>query len=92
MKSLKRGAPALVLASAVVAISGCNSKNLSIPDEFCRTPMKQGTLSPLVPEGNSLTQKYEEASARPGAFCKMSVDGHQILLPRSRSTTESRIR
>ncbi|MFF1835327.1 hypothetical protein ACFVXE_14120 [Streptomyces sp. NPDC058231] len=78
MKKLKHWAVALACVATMGTASGCGS-SLSVPDKFCQVPVKRSALSPLVPEGDALAQKYSESQAQPGAACILSVDDHQVL-------------
>lgn len=78
---MKRRRVAALLCSAVMgAAVGCSSnKQAAVPDEFCKVPVRNSSLASLIPNGDSVKQKYTAAQSRPGAFCTLSVDGHRIL-------------
>ncbi|MFI2432036.1 hypothetical protein [Streptomyces sp. NPDC018693] len=79
MSKFNRISAIALCVTTVLATASCGSSTLSIPDEFCRTPTEKSALSPLIPEGENLQQKYKETQARTGAFCTLKVDGHQVL-------------
>ncbi|WP_190181488.1 hypothetical protein [Streptomyces naganishii] len=68
---------AIICASVMGTATACSKKSLAIPDNFCHVPVQ--TLSPLVPDGDSLKQDYRALEATPGAACNLWVDGHNIL-------------
>ncbi|NGO73351.1 hypothetical protein [Streptomyces boncukensis] len=80
MKIPARAAALPLCISAVVVITGCSSKEtLSGPDTFCRTPVKSSAISPLLPKGEDLRQKYSKMRSEVGAFCNLGVDDKQVL-------------
>ncbi|MER6067563.1 hypothetical protein ABT187_01645 [Streptomyces sp. NPDC001817] len=69
---------AVILSVTVMGTAAaCSEKSIAIPDDFCRVPVQ--TLSPLVPDGDSLKQDYTALEARPGAACNLWVDSHNVL-------------
>ena len=76
---LKRGIMTLLCAVMTGAAVGCSNTQPDIPDKFCQVPVENSSLSPLIPNGDSIKQKYVAAQSKPGAFCQLHVDGHQIL-------------
>ncbi|MFI2432033.1 hypothetical protein [Streptomyces sp. NPDC018693] len=70
---------ALLWMVAAGVSAGCSSTQPSIPSEFCKAPVDKASLSPLIPNGGSIDQQYNENQAQPGAACKLSVGGNQIL-------------
>ena len=79
MAKLKRGTVVLVCVAVLGASTGCGSTPPEIPDGFCHVPVKKSALSPLIPNGDSTKQEFTAAQARPGAFCTLHVDSHQVL-------------
>ncbi|MFE3634339.1 hypothetical protein [Streptomyces sp. NPDC059168] len=79
MANLMRGAAALLCVSVAGLIAGCSKSQPAIPEEFCRVPVKKSALEPLIPNGDSVNQKYRENEAQTGASCTLHVDSHQVL-------------
>lgn len=70
----------LALCGAVVLmVAGCGKTQPDIPANFCHVPVDNSVLAPLVPNGDSLEQKYTPFESHPGAQCDLSVDGHGVL-------------
>lgn len=79
MVARRSGVAFLVLTAMVGTVAGCGNGQPAIPEEFCRVPVGKSSLQPLIPNGDSIKQKYVAAQSKPGAFCHLYVDGHQVL-------------
>ncbi|MBX9398533.1 hypothetical protein K4749_34375 [Streptomyces sp. TRM72054] len=76
---MRRKALALLCVAAAGLTTGCSSTEFAIPDKFCEVPVSESSLSPLLPAGGTLKQKYADLKSRPGAACSISVDGQSVL-------------
>lgn len=63
----------------VVAVAGCGKQQPDVPSDFCHVPVGSSALSPLVPDGDTLKQRYTPFRSNPGAQCDLSVDGRGVL-------------
>ncbi|MGW4561401.1 hypothetical protein ACWEN3_02995 [Streptomyces sp. NPDC004561] len=63
----------------VLMVAGCSKTQPGIPDNFCHVPVDNSVIAPLVPDGDSLEQKYTPFDSHPGAQCDLSVDGRGVL-------------
>ncbi|WP_432584611.1 hypothetical protein ABVG11_00815 [Streptomyces sp. HD1123-B1] len=78
MKKNRSGLAVLVCAVMMLAASGCRDQGLAVPQKFCHAPVKKSSLSPLLPDGESLKLTYSASGGGP-AYCDVQVDGHLIL-------------
>lgn len=79
MAKLARGMAVLVCMSVAGLAAGCSKDRPTVPEKFCHAPVKKSSLEPLLPNGDSVDQRYAENQAQPGASCTLRVDGHQVL-------------
>ncbi|MFF8995857.1 hypothetical protein ACF09H_39205 [Streptomyces sp. NPDC014983] len=69
----------LLCTGVIAAAAGCGSDHAAVPAEFCKVPVSQAALTPLVPQGGSVKQTYTAWDGRPGAVCALGADGHKVL-------------
>ncbi|MFJ5034492.1 hypothetical protein ACIQB5_42060 [Streptomyces sp. NPDC088560] len=74
-----RTVPLAFCGTVVLTVAGCSKTQPSIPDNFCHVPVNNSALASLVPDGDSLEQKYTPFESHPGAQCDLSVDGRGVL-------------
>ncbi|MBJ7002726.1 hypothetical protein ACFYOR_34420 [Streptomyces griseofuscus] len=79
MAKSRRTAQLALCGVFVLVMTGCSKTQPGIPDSFCHVPVNHSALSPLVPNGDSLKQKYTPFESHPGAQCDLSVDGRGVL-------------
>lgn len=65
--------------AVVLMVAGCSKTQPNVPANFCHVPVDNSVLAPLVPNGDSLEQKYTPFESHPGAQCDLSVDGRGVL-------------
>lgn len=74
-----RGAGA-VAAVFVLALSACSQdgRNYAVPGDLCGVAVDSDLLSPLLPDGEKLTQRSYDAGAT-SPRCRVSVDDRLVL-------------
>ncbi|WLW53906.1 hypothetical protein [Streptomyces sp. YU58] len=79
----RRGGRALAAAGvagalALVAVGCGGSEGYAVPDRVCGVPVDADTLSPLLPDGEKLTENHRDKG--PGSeSCRVTVDDTLVL-------------
>ncbi|MFI9170380.1 hypothetical protein [Streptomyces lincolnensis] len=72
-------AAAVVAGSLALAAAGCGeSGDYAVPDRVCGVPVDAGTLSPLLPDGEKLTESRRDKGPE-SKSCRVTVDDTLVV-------------
>ncbi|MFF2504821.1 hypothetical protein ACFVTY_15800 [Streptomyces sp. NPDC058067] len=75
---LRAVAVAALAMSTAAACTGSSGKDYAVPKAVCGVPVGSGLLSPLLPDGNKLTERdYDFGPTQPR--CELKVDRNLVV-------------